>query len=652
MIDIFVINLDRRPDRHEHIKTQLQAYQWERFSAIDGRAISLKQFRLKGFNPDMVWRDPLLKRPLTTTEVGCYISHYECWKAIVKNNRPAIIFEDDIQLLRPLDLEKYEKILEATDLLYIGYREMATAIPVSDDLVQPIYPYLLSSYCLSPAGAKKLIDTHINTNIIPVDEYVPIMIGYTHTNNPDANNNMRKHVQDYEKYPKLSALALRDPDVTQLSRKVLGSDIESGNIMSENRTHIITVATDESKAAMLLTSAARFNMEVVNLGKGVVWKGGDMKGPGGGQKVNLVRDFLATTGDNDIVLFMDGYDVLVNDDLATVVQRLHDMESDVVFAAEKTCWPDASISDQFPESHTDYKYLNSGLYVGKAGALKQLFADTIADHEDDQLYMQKQFLNKSRLDSLNITAKLDVENYIFQCVARTKDAIRIKPNRQLLNIDTRCCPCILHGNGGEEDKQRFNQLAESLGVSPDQVNFMPAGELEIIGPEVVQLDFMAPEECKKLIDKAEAYGKWESMYGDKFPGQELRIRVLDINLFDKLEQHFRDQINPRIEKHWWPLQMYGLRDAFIIKYTPETQKSLSCHHDASLVSTITYLNDDYTGGDTYFPRQNYSTESVPVGKIVMWPGQVTHGHEGREVTSGTKYALVIWTARRPGDINY
>lgn len=98
--------------------------------------------------------------------------------------------------------------------------------------------------------------------------------------------------------------------------------------------------------------------------------------------------------------------------------------------------------------------------------------------------------------------------------------------------------------------------------------------------------------------------------------------------------------------------MYGLRDAFIIKYTPETQRSLACHHDASLVSTITYLNDDYTGGDTYFPRQKFSTENVPVGKIVLWPGQVTHGHEGREVTSGTKYALVVWTARRPGDINY
>jgi len=393
-------------------------------------------------------------------------------------------------------------------------------------------------------------------------------------------------------------------------------------------------------------------MEVNNLGKGVVWRGGDMKGPGGGQKVNLVRDFLATTKDDDIVLFLDGYDVVINDDLATVVQRLKDMESDVVFAAEKTCWPDASMAPLFPSCETEYKYLNSGLYVGKAGALKKMFADPIEDHEDDQLYMQKRFLDVARLSNEGIAAKLDVENYIFQCIAKSGDSVRIKPNKQLLNTATRCCPCILHGNGGGEDKQRFHNLAEGLGISPNQINFMPAGQLEVIGPEVLQLDFMTPEECKKLIDKAEAFGKWESMYGDKFPGQELRIRVLDINLFEKLERHFKEQIYPPIEKYWWPLQMYGLRDAFIIKYTPDTQKSLSCHHDASLVSTITYLNDDYTGGDTYFPRQNYSTENVPVGKIALWPGQVTHGHEGREVTSGTKYALVIWTARRPGDINY
>lgn len=630
---------------------QLKDYVWLRCPAADGKDASLKSLRMKGWYPDTVWRDPLLKRPLTNTEVGCFISHYKCWEKIVQLNRPAIIFEDDIELIKPFDLEEIETILDSCDLLYLGYREMDEAQSVGTFLQRPAYPYLLSSYCLTPAGAKKLIETHIKNNVIPVDEYVPIMIGYDHTHNPDATQNMHRHVESYKQYPKLSALAYKDPYVRQLSRSVLGSDIENGENMNKKQTHVITVATDESKSVLLRTSAERQSITLNNLGSGVVWEGGDMTSPGGGQKVNLVKGFLQGIGDEDIVMFVDGYDVIINDNMTTILERYNDMGADIVFAAEKTCWPDKSIAEQFPKPHTEYRYLNSGLYIGTAGALKRVFAGDIANGADDQLYMQKAFLNQGEI---GVKAILDVENYLFQCLATTNDAeVVIKANKQLLNTATRCCPCIVHGNGGPRDKLKFDNIAEALGLSPNEIQFLPTGNsLQVVGPEMISIDFMTPNECKKLIDKAEKYGKWESMYGDKFPGQELRIRVLDINLFNKLEEHFKQHINPAIERHWWPLQMYGLRDAFIIKYTPETQKSLACHHDASLVSTIVYLNDDYTGGDTYFPRQKYSTAGTPVGKMVLWPGQVTHGHEGREVTSGSKYALVIWTARRPGDINY
>lgn len=581
------------------------------------------------------------------------MSHFQCWLKIVERGTPAIIFEDDIKVIKPLELDYYKDVLDTCDLLYLGYREMdpTSTFDVDAKLVKPAYPYLLSSYALSPAGASKLIDTHIRSKIIPVDEYVPIMIGYTHDHNPDATENMSEHVEAYQKYEKLSAVALKDPSVTQISRSVLGSDIESGKTMSEQVISVLTVASDEEKAKLLFASAERHGIAVTNLGKGVEWRGGTMAGPGGGQKINLVKQALENYNDgNDIVVFVDGYDIIINDDLSTIVDRFKDAQCDILFAAEKTCWPDVNLAGMFPDTGTEYKYLNSGVYVGKVDALKKMFAEEIGDSDDDQLYIQKQFL---RQNALGIHAKLDYENYVFQCVAKSGKEVVVKANGQLLNVATRCCPCILHGNGGAEDKRTFKNIAGALGLTEDSINFLPTGEsLREVGPELIEIDFMTREECQKLIAKAEEVGKWESMYGDKFPGQELRIRELDINLFNKLENHFARHINPVIEKHWWPLQMYGLRDAFIIKYTPETQKSLACHHDASLVSTIVYLNDDYTGGDTYFPRQKFSTAGTEVGKMVLWPGQVTHGHEGREVTSGSKYALVIWTARRPGDINY
>lgn len=647
---IFVINLDRRPDRLQHITTVLKDYDWSRMPAYDGRDVSLKEFRAGGWHPDMNWRDPLLKRSLTTTEIGCFISHYKCWVEIANSTEPGIIFEDDIELIRRLQLDIYKEMLKECDLLYLGYREMdAGGVKKLPQYSVPSYPYLLSSYALTPAAARKLISTHIQNSIIPVDEYVPIMIGYDHTSNPSSTTMLRSHVEAYKKYEKLSARSLIDHHVKQLSRSVLGSDIENGNKMNEI-LHVVTVATDVDKMQILKASAANHKMNITNLGEGVEWHGGDMTGPGGGQKINIVKKFLANVDDTAIVMFVDGYDVLINDTLPTIVERYKDMGGDVVVAAEKTCWPDKTLADQFPNSHTEYRYLNSGLYIGTAVALRKLFEESLEDGSDDQLYMQKQFLQQ---DALGVKVVLDVENYIFQCMAAASQDITVKSNKQLLNNATRCCPCVLHGNGGALDKQRFMDVAATLGITADQINFIPTGDsLRVVDGEIVEIDFMDPSECARLIDKAERFAKWESMYGDKFPGQELRIRSLDIGLFDKLEQHFKEHINPAIEKYWWPLQMYGLRDAFIIKYSPETQKSLRCHHDASLVSSIVYLNDNYTGGDTYFPRQKFSTEGTKVGKMVLWPGQVTHGHEGKEVTSGTKYALVIWTARRPGDINY
>lgn len=652
-MNIFVINLDYRTDRLAHINEQLQKYQWQRHKAFDGRETSLTELKEHGWIPDSEWIDPLLGRELTLTEIGCFISHYQCWETIVNTNQPAIIFEDDVELIGDLNIPLYEKILSDHDILYLGYREMSQRPRlVVEDIVEPIYPYLLSSYCLSPAGARKLINTHIVQQIIPADEYLPIMIGYDHVDNNNAKQHLISIVEQYKQYPKLKAAALKQHAVKQLSRSILGSDIESGPKMNmkANRTHVVTVATDENKAGVLFASATRNNITIQNIGKGVVWEGGDMTGPGGGQKINLMKHFLQQQDDQDIVIFVDGYDVLINDDLPTVVQRYLGFECDVLFAAEKTCWPDSSLVDLFPSQGTEYKFLNSGLYVGKVSSLKRLFEEGVANAGDDQLYMQKRYLKQQEL---GLTMKLDVENYVFQCLAKAAADVSIKPNKQILNTATRCCPCILHGNGGPQDKARFEDIVSTLGYSEKEVNFLPTNnKFQIVAPDILITDFMTPEECQKLIDKAEAFGKWESMYGDKFPGQELRIRVLDIKLFEKLEKYFVTDINPIVEKYWWPLQMYGLRDAFIIKYSPDTQKKLNCHHDASLVSGIVKLNDQYTGGGTYFYRQKYNTESVPVGKMVLWPGQVTHGHEGQEVTSGTKYALVIWTSRRKGDVNY
>lgn len=649
---IFVINLPARTDRIKFMEQQLEGLTWERFNAIDGHSLGLSEFEAMGFKPYKEWKDPLLGRNLTLTEIATSISHYLLWEKCAAINEPILILEDDSELVSVLDPDELNALANLYDIIYLDHKEMfPDQVKDLGDLTIPYYPYWNNAYVMTPDLAKAIIDSKFKENLIPVDEYLPLIEGVDYTKHCLGNYQQFSKLKDIFKGVECTPVAFKQHVFRQKSRSEFGSDIESGRLIMNINVNVITVATDENKLNYLNTSCNKFGIRFTNLGSGVEWSGGDMTGPGGGQKINLVLDYVKTLPADTIVLFMDGYDVFVNDDLHTIVERFLGFKSDILFAAEKVCWPDRTIAPFFNESETDYKYLNSGLYMGYASSVLSFIEDYIPNGEDDQLFLQKKYII-NKLDR-KINVKLDTENYIFQCLSSSKDDVFVKPNNQLTNVNTRCCPCIVHGNGGPADKEAFNNLYKRLfsNETPDYP-FIMSKEFSIVGPEILEMDFMTPEMCAKLINKAETVGKWESMYGDKFPAQELRIREFDMDFFNTLEAHFKNFINPAIESHWWPLQMYGLRDAFIIKYSTNSQKSLNCHHDASLVSGIVKLNSDYSGGDTYFYRQNYSNINTPVGKIVLWPGQVTHGHEGREVTAGTKYNLVIWTSRRQGDVNY
>jgi hypothetical protein len=117
-----------------------------------------------------------------------------------------------------------------------------------------------------------------------------------------------------------------------------------------------------------------------------------------------------------------------------------------------------------------------------------------------------------------------------------------------------------------------------------------------------------------------------------------------------LEEHWQKVLFPVIERHWYPMEMYALRDAFVMRYSLDTQTSLRLHTDASLVTGSVKLNDDYLGADLYFPRQKVSNRDIPIGKCILFPGQVTHGHTCTELTHGVKYSLTMWTSRYRGDL--
>jgi predicted 2-oxoglutarate/Fe(II)-dependent dioxygenase YbiX len=69
-------------------------------------------------------------------------------------------------------------------------------------------------------------------------------------------------------------------------------------------------------------------------------------------------------------------------------------------------------------------------------------------------------------------------------------------------------------------------------------------------------------------------------------------------------------------------------------------------------STILYLNDNFEGGETHFPKLDLTVKPI-AGKIFCWRNLNEDGslnkeslHGGNPVVSGVKYILVIWTRER------
>lgn len=93
---IYVINLDQCTDRLRNCSERLsqQGLSFERISACKGDALTLNQkyeHYCKFENLAKYYR------PLTSGEIGCYLSHREAWKRIAEGEAPyGIVLEDDI----------------------------------------------------------------------------------------------------------------------------------------------------------------------------------------------------------------------------------------------------------------------------------------------------------------------------------------------------------------------------------------------------------------------------------------------------------------------------------------------------------------------------------------------------------------------------
>lgn len=90
-----------------------------------------------------------------------------------------------------------------------------------------------------------------------------------------------------------------------------------------------------------------------------------------------------------------------------------------------------------------------------------------------------------------------------------------------------------------------------------------------------------------------------------------------------------------IEMNFWEAMNF-------IKYGPNQHFQEHADHGFSYVATVSlvaYPNDDYEGGELYFPKINLNIKPE-AGDLYIFPSTYLFSHKAMPVISGTKYSIV------------
>ncbi len=161
-----------------------------------------------------------------------------------------------------------------------------------------------------------------------------------------------------------------------------------------------------------------------------------------------------------------------------------------------------------------------------------------------------------------------------------------------------------------------------------------------------------------LDDSQHEYYRWhESLVGEgtKIPDyRDCTDFKMNESYIDQTPKEFDDIVNIynivaeaqkqclRNYESQYNVCMNYMESINFVKYTPNQHFSVHTDHGFSYVCTIscvTYLNDDYDGGELYFP--NFEIEWKPeFGDSIFFPSTFLYAHASKPVLSGTKYSAV------------
>jgi len=209
-----------------------------------------------------------------------------------------------------------------------------------------------------------------------------------------------------------------------------------------SKLHIVTVATDpEYYFPYLIETCKKNGKNVIVLGYGEKWKGFRWK-------FNLMIDYIEKLNDNDIICFVDGYDVIC-------VRNLDQLKEEFIKLKKKhNCkliTGHDKVINLFVKKYVTYTYgtcknlnLNSGTYIGYVKDLKDILNNILnINITDDQILFTK-YCNLNKND-----VYIDYKSELFLTIVHGNNNIDnyLNFNNNIISYNN-YKPFFIHGPGG------------------------------------------------------------------------------------------------------------------------------------------------------------------------------------------------------------
>lgn len=192
---------------------------------------------------------------------------------------------------------------------------------------------------------------------------------------------------------------------------------------------------------------------------------------------------------------------------------------------------------------------------------------------------------------------------------------------------------ILDDSNWEEWKLKYVNLS----VAKGEYDLMVTD----LGDNIFSFPLFTQKFCEEAVALAEGLDRWTIDRHEHYPTNDVLLQ--DIGLNDIYNKVLNEVVRP-LAIHLWKLEGKQWNafscENFMARYTTTRQSHLSIHHDRSHLTMVVKLNDEFTGGGTWFPNSKKLVNPKTIGTAVLHPGMITHRHGARPIEIGRRYINV------------